>query len=341
MTDLDDPWQVRPDCFPANRSIAAQLRFLLNYAVLAPSGHNTQPWLFRLDADHVDVLADRTRALNVVDPQDRELTMSCAAAAETLALAARQFGFSPEVTALPEGPAADTIARVRLKKTQGHATSWAVLDAIANRRTTRVSYAPDPLPSDLRKACVAHGSDNSASVLFAADSPAREAISDLVAQGDRQQFSDPAFRRELANWIRSRASGGHDGMSGAAFGMPDMLSGLGGLMIRTFDIGGSTASGDARKIREGSPVLAAIVTPQDGPPDWVAAGRTLARMLITLSADGWTASYLNQPIEVDALRPQLRDVMGISGYPQLLLRIGRATLPSASARRPVQDVCVT
>jgi hypothetical protein len=56
-----------------------QFKCLINHAIFAPSGHNTQPWLFRLVGDHMDLIADRTRGLPVVDPYDRELTISCGA----------------------------------------------------------------------------------------------------------------------------------------------------------------------------------------------------------------------------------------------------------------------
>ena len=49
-------------------------------AIRAPSSHNTQPWLFRIAGDHLGVMADRSRALPVADPQDRELVISCGAA---------------------------------------------------------------------------------------------------------------------------------------------------------------------------------------------------------------------------------------------------------------------
>jgi len=182
--------------------------------------------------------------------------------------------------------------------------------------------------------------DKGTTLVFVGDEATHDAIAGLVAEGDRRQFDDPAFRRELAHWIRPRASPGHDGMSGAAFGMPDTLSGVGAFMIRTFDIGGIAASGDEQKIREGSPVFMALASQGDGPSEWIATGRALAEALVTLSAGGWTASYLNQPIEVPDLRPELKRALGVEASPQLLLRVGRAELPEPSPRRPVDEVLI-
>src|SRR5687767_980390 len=71
------PWSITTEEFPADGRASAKLRFLLRYAVLAPSGHNTQPWRFVIDGDRVEVHADRAQRLEVVDPADRALTISC------------------------------------------------------------------------------------------------------------------------------------------------------------------------------------------------------------------------------------------------------------------------
>lgn len=337
---LADPWAIEPTDFPFAAGIKSKCRFLLNYAVLAPSGHNSQPWRFRLGEDWIEVLADRSRRLPVVDPEDRELTMSCAAAAETLVLAARAFGLAPELTQLPDGGASDLIARVKIASGAAGPVTPEVHEAIVHRRTTRRSFAPDPLPDTLRTACVSAARSVGITAVFAGDEATHCIIADLVAESDLRQFDDPAFRRELAQWIRPRDTPSRDGMSSAAFGMPDALSGLGAFMIRTFDVGGLAASGDAKLIREGSPTFMVLASPGDAPADWVAAGCALADILITLSAEGWAASYLNQPIEVDDLRPKLKTALGIDGHPQLLLRVGRAELPAPSARRSVDEVLV-
>src|SRR5690606_20406923 len=66
--------------FPFDGSPEAKLRFLLSYAILAPSNRNTQPWRWRISEDMIELYADRGRALPHLDPDDRELIMSCGAA---------------------------------------------------------------------------------------------------------------------------------------------------------------------------------------------------------------------------------------------------------------------
>lgn len=36
--------------FPEKGSLEFQIKFVLNYAILAPSTHNSQPWLFKIEA---------------------------------------------------------------------------------------------------------------------------------------------------------------------------------------------------------------------------------------------------------------------------------------------------
>ena len=40
---MEDPWKVSEEDFPRSGESEEKLRFMLNYAVLVPSGHNTRP----------------------------------------------------------------------------------------------------------------------------------------------------------------------------------------------------------------------------------------------------------------------------------------------------------
>ena len=223
--------------FPAAATTSEGLRFLVNFAALAPSGHNTQPWLFAIDDHGLTLIADRIRALPVVDPYDRALVISCGAALEHLVIAARHFGQEHAVEVLPNGEP-DHLASIRLTgKVAPTVLDTELFEAMPLRRTTRTKHGFRNLPEGLQHACRELASDLGIELTLVIDESKRAQIADLVAQGDRTQFADPRFRRALAAWIYSRRSASHDGMSGASFGMPDVLSPVSAVVIRTFDMG--------------------------------------------------------------------------------------------------------
>jgi hypothetical protein len=119
--------------------------------------------------------------------------------------------------------------------------------------------------------------------------------------------------------------------------MPDMLTAAAAMVVRTFDLGAGVAAKDMA-LAEGSPALALVTTPGDAPRDWIAAGEALQRVLLAVTAGGHTASFLNQAIEVPALRPALARIMQTEGVPQVLLRVGRGPKPVPATRRPVREV---
>ncbi|MDX1655511.1 MAG: nitroreductase [Candidatus Competibacteraceae bacterium] len=340
MSSPRDPWQVREGDYPVNGSKADRLRFLLNYAVLAPNSHNTQPWLFRITDEGVELLADRTRALPVVDPHDRALTISCGAALGLLGVAIRRFGHRPMVTHFPDPAEPELLARVELgEAVTPTAGDLALFEAIQQRRSNRRPYEDRPLPEELLQDCRKAVIDEGAELQIVTDPREKQRLGELVAEGDRRQFDDPRFRRELAAWVHSRRRASRDGMSAEGFGMPDLLSPVGALVIRTFDMGNGVAAQD-QQIAAGSPALAALLTSQDSPQEWLRTGEALARLLLILTARGATAAYLNQPVEVEALRAKLQEVLGAQGMPQLLLRMGYGPKIEPAVRRAVDEVLI-
>jgi hypothetical protein len=85
--------------------------------------------------------------------------------------------------------------------------------------------------------------------------------------------------------------------------------------------------------------LVALVTPTDRRVDWVQAGRALESVLLTATAAGLVASFLNPPLQQESYRQELAALLDQTGYPQAVLRIGEplVTVP-ATPRRPLMDV---
>src|SRR5215217_6799502 len=114
---------------------------------------------------------------------------------------------------------------------------------------------------------------------MASSPPGWRRQAELIAEGDCIQLADKRFRRELASWVHPNRTKSRDGIPGYAFGVGDLMSMAGPFSIRTFDTGKGHAAKD-RQLAEGSPVLAVLGTEVDAPPEWLAAGQALARVLL-------------------------------------------------------------
>lgn len=339
MLTVADPWAITDTGFPAAGTPAEKLEFLLGYAVLAPSSHNTQPWRFHVVGDTVELHADRTRALRVVDPRDRELLISCGASLFFLRTALRRFGHAGRVTLVPDRTDPDLLAVVELGDAcEPSPQELRLFDAITTRRTHRGEFAHTPVDVALVDALVSAAAEEGAWLAPVDDRSRRAAVADLARQGDQVQFADPEFRGELARWIRPNATHEHDGMPGYAFGIPDVVSPFAPAVVGALNLG-TIWGGRSRQAVENAPVLAVLGTRRNGPQAWVAAGQALARVLLQAAAEGVSASFLNQPCEVPLLRLRLRDLLGSDGWPQLVLRLGYPhAAPRPTPRRPVHEV---
>lgn len=335
---LLEPYVEALDEFPITGTAAEKLRAAVKYAILAPSSHNSQPWLFRLVGNTLELRADRSRALPVVDPEDRELVISCGAALFQLLVALRHFGNEPVWERFPDIRDVDLLARVRLAGAHERtAEDDALFRAIFARHTYRAPFEERCLPEHLGATLEAVAQAEGAWLHVFLSEAARNAAADLIAEGDRLQMGDKRFRRELAAWLRPNWSERGDGIPGYALGMGDLGSVAGPLVVRTFDIGRGQAARH-RDLATGSPMLALLGTVHDSPWDWLVAGEAVAHVLLRARVDGVAASFLNQPIEVEELRLRVQALTGRAGFPQLLLRLGVGRPTQGTPRRAVADV---
>jgi len=90
-------WNIKEDHFKTKRSMEDKLKFILRYAILAPSGYNSQPWKFRINENMVYIYADFKKKRGVIDPSNREIYISVGAALENLLISAKHFGFETKV----------------------------------------------------------------------------------------------------------------------------------------------------------------------------------------------------------------------------------------------------
>jgi hypothetical protein len=305
-----------------------QVQEVLGAATAAPSSHNTQPWRFGVDGATIRLHADRSRSLPVNDPADRELTISCGAALLNLRVGLAACGVPARVQLLPG--AEDLLATVEVGTGSAGTELAALAPAVGVRRTHRGHFDAEPLPDDLRAGLGQASAAEGAELTFL-DDGARGEVAQLVAEGDRRQFADREWRRELASWM-------HRGRAGDGLVVPTLALPVTRLVVKTVDMGRRTGARDAALVLEASEV-AVLTTPGDDPADWLRAGQALQRCLLVAALDGWSAGFANQPCQVGGeLRAEAARHVS-PGHPQVIMRLGRPAKPPArTPRRPLSAV---
>ena len=333
-----DPWNVVEGSFPRTSHASEQLRFLLQYAVLAPSTRNVQPWKFRLVDTEVELSVDTTRALPVVDPQCRELVISCGAALLYLRVALRHFHFAGTLRYFPDPEDPNLLARLGLgDPATPTADEEAMFKALPRRHTCRLPFRSDTVFQPVLDALAQAAEANGAWLRTIDGREARAAVAHVIAEADVVQQNDARYRRELAAWLRPNRAQESDGLPGYVFGWGDFKAWFAPFAARWLDSGKRRAAHD-RELAEAAPLLALLGTPTDTPADWLNAGQALAQVLLLARSQGLQASYFNAPLEVPELRQRLLSILHRSGAPQLLLRLGRVTEGRPTPRRPVGEV---
>jgi nitroreductase len=342
MSDpYDRLWMIDERDLPQDADAGQVLRFALRYAILAPSGHNGQPWRFHIDGGVLQVRADRTRALPTIDPHDRELLISCAATAHITQLVLERFGYRPTVRLRPDPADADLLATIAPGPPGPCPERHDLFDAIVHRHSNRHPYQTRPVAADALARLFTAAVSHDVWLHPVTGRAAIAAAADLIAHGDRIKWSEAVFRRELAERIIPNRGPRRDGMPGYAFGIPGPLAYLAPAVVRHVDLGRTRAAAD-RKLALATPMLAIIGTDRDEPDAWMAVGQAMSHVLLQATADGLATSFLSQAIEVPELRSRLAVLLHLDGHPQLLLRFGYPSQPARPApRRPLTDVLTT
>jgi len=311
---------------------------LVRLATLAASSHNTQPWKFRLEDKAVAVLPHFARRCPVVDPDDGHLFKSLGCAAENFVHAAMAQGHVAQVAF----DRTESEIRVSLERSPS-AKAGDLFHAIPRRQCTKLPYDGRPISSNERDVLEQAGSGDGVRVLLIDDSRTREAIIEYVREGDVAQLSDRAFRKELMAWLRfndASAVRTGDGLALRTMGRPSAPDWLARLITRFALTGKAQAQADAANIRS-SALIAVFVAGDDAPTAWVDAGRAYERFALQATALDIRTAFINQPIEVCRLRPQLHSLLELEGETAILmLRVGYGPLAPFSLRRPLQHVVV-
>jgi hypothetical protein len=308
-------------------------------ACRAPSIANSQPWLWRINNDVLELRCDPSRQLPIADPHGQLMVISCGALLHhaTVVLAVLGAGVTIERV---DDPADPLLARLTLTGPRAvTAEDMRMHHALRLRRTDRRPFRgtgplPEPVIDLLREVAAPYG------VAAHVFDPQQVGFLALAArEAAHIHAKNAAYRDEMAAWTTYRNPVGHDGVppTVAVAQVPRTVP------VRNF-------APDSQPLLEAGPgddrytAYLALATDTDAKADWLRAGEAVSAVLLTATTLGISSSVLSEVVEVPGARALLHGLVAPAGFPQLTVRLGlnaSAPEPPTTPRRPCTEVITT
>lgn len=335
------------------------MRFALKIGLTAPNPHNTQAWKIRLiSATEAELYVDEKRLLPETDPPNRQIHIGQGTFIEHFVLGAAAAGYTAGVTLFPLGQyGAAEIGRkpvARLTLSKRAAQTDALYEAIALRITNRSEYSgPDVTAAEFERLKTVIGPVAGRLDMRTGNGGA---LADLFVKAFAVETNTLATNEESRLWFRfndSEIDTFRDGISLRGNG----VSGIKYHIASRFVMENDKAYWNAPETKQYSidafrnqatsaKGLVMIVTPKNGPVDWVQAGRAYARLQLAATAIGLASHPMSQILqeyeEMNSLREEFERQVGVTGGEkvQMIARLGRSDYFFRAPRRPLASFLV-
>lgn len=177
-----------------------QIRKILQKAIMAPSGDNCQPWLFKAVGDTVELYNDPQLDTSLYNIKQRASLVAHGAALENICLAAPAEGLQARISLYPDQANSDHIASISFSKEEEGLSP--LFTQIPQRHTNRERYQSVNI-SDTQIECWQGLAEcNEGKVWVARETEQLKTLSDLLSLNDRLVFEVADLHRFLFEQIR-------------------------------------------------------------------------------------------------------------------------------------------
>lgn len=323
-----DAWNIKESDYPSDGTGEDKLNFLLNYAILAPSTYNTQPWKFNASRDEIRLFADKTKWLEISDADQRELYVSQGTALENLLIAAGHFGYNYTV-AYPSGNAS-LVAVVNLTPGGMPSRDSKLFEAITADHSNQKPHDSNVIPESTMQALQNASVERDVYLTLTRDEKSKNEFRDHIMSADKILFANPNYKSELGHWL-GRGTMGPSGIQAV----------LAQLQVLFLDISNDQAKKDSELVNRSS-ILGIISSDRNDRVSQIRAGQLLERILLEAAAMGIGLQSMSQALEVPQTKANLSEMLPQgSGNPQYVFVLGY-DLPvyEHTPRTPLKDSIV-
>ncbi|MFA6603040.1 MAG: hypothetical protein WCT01_04535 [Candidatus Shapirobacteria bacterium] len=331
-------WKVREDKFPQKQKIEIQLKFLLHYAILAPSGHNTQPWKFYIEKNKLQVWADLDQSRKEVDPENRELYISVGCAITNLETAAKRFNLVWEENWWPVASKPNLVLEMEFKDVRrDYGEIEPLFEAITKRSTSRNKFDTSKevdinFHKDENKWLTANG----VKISWVKNVAEKEKVAQLVSSAQKIWFRSKKLTEELEFWLKKDITDLGLKKNGVV-SLTNFSMNLKQFMGTEFKSIDDRAERDRKWLLE-APLVGVLWTKNDNLRSWVEAGRKYEYLCLWATSQNLQTGYFNSVAQLPKKRSELALILGERMWPQLLFRMGYGKRGRMSPRKNVGAV---
>ncbi|WP_313673635.1 Acg family FMN-binding oxidoreductase [Mycolicibacterium sp.] len=315
---------------------SATLARVVQLACRAPSVHNSQPWRMSAQDSELRMFLEPHRVPHATDRSGREAVISCGALLDHLRVAATAAGWKAHIARFPNPSELDHLATVEFRRAQFVSDAErARADAILQRRTDRLPFAA-PASWDFLEPVLRATIDTEKATLTVLPDSARSQLAEASRLTEAMRRYDSSYQAELHWW--TSAFEVSDGIPYSALASASERGRV--EVARAFP---SDSHPDRRpQLDRDHSVIAVLCTDGDGRREALGCGEVLSDVLLEATMAGLATCTLTHLTELDASRAIIRALVGDTGDPQVLIRIGQVPAfdaqPPATPRRPLADV---
>lgn len=315
-------WNINIDDFYKITDEKEKIKFLLNFAVLAPSSHNSQPWGFRVGNDSIEVFLEERRKLVYGDKNNRQAYISIGCAIENIKIAADYFNNECQVILL-EDEKNNHVATIIIKSKDiatKQLSDHSIL-AILERSTNRSKYSNDLPPADFISK-IEYYSNDEVKVFVITDKNKINKIADVVLNASTIEMENINFRKELCKYVKNNLTNSALGIPAFGMGIPMLISFLVPKMVKYFNMSKFSKKDDEKLLKEYTPVMVIIATKEDNKKQWIQSGRIYENIALEANKNRMSTSVLAAPIETEDFYKDLQNILSTNFRPQIFFRIG-------------------
>lgn len=316
------------------------IKTIIRYALMAPSGHNTQPWKFKTEGHFIKLLPDFSKTLPVADADQHELFISIGCALENLVIAGKQFGYNSNIMYDMTDGAEEILIHLF---EDGLTSCDRLFESIPERHVNRSNYLNVEIPEEVLQQLLKTSTSDDVSVLMITNNELKHRVARLLKKAAYLQFNRKEYKKEVLTWIRfnEKAAKEHkDGLRSASMGSPEIHPAIGTFFFNYF----ATPGGEAKKaglLADQSPVLVVFTAKENSKRNWIDLGRSFERFTLATTRYGIAHAHMNMVCEEDALRTELKQLLDLNKEPLLLLRIGYSNKVMPASYRHTLEELVT